>query len=501
VDGEYSALEYNSLLIFQQFSASLRLRGEHFGLAALVDTSSPTPDQRVAALAFLWVAIGVILATLVWPGGRGRRLARQVYAVSVLAFREGVRFKILWTAGVLTVIPGILAYCSDADGTHVGRARLILDTCFSVGGFLGATLIVLMCALSVSREIETRVMYSLGTKPLPRWTILLGKAMGFWAIDVIFIATLVVFAGVLVRAVPLRAETRQYSKFTASGSWEYLRRNALVTRQSQHSDVEPGAKTGFARILPGDSHTWRFSVDSRQTSSEPLQLQMQLSSNRPFSPHIQGVRMSVKSADGTALLERTETVPQDQPFEIFLDANAAAKAQPFSVTIAQTDTSKLAATLYAQRVTLGLAADGFAMNLFKAFVLLALQGWILAIVTTGWSGALSFPVAVALGVLLILGGEMSRYAAELLQSEAARAQALSLEPAAGGLSRVMTEYLAAMLSLLPDFNAAGGPAAFVEGAFVSGWAIAHAALWMGLVRAFGWAIPGVLSFQGREVGK
>ncbi|MGD0093376.1 MAG: hypothetical protein ABSE73_25970, partial [Planctomycetota bacterium] len=90
-------------------------------LCLLLDPASPYP-----ALILLWTAIGLAILVLCWPGGRGLRLARQVFAVSVLAFREGVRLKILWTVLALALIPGILAYYSDADGTHVGRACLIL---------------------------------------------------------------------------------------------------------------------------------------------------------------------------------------------------------------------------------------------------------------------------------------------------------------------------------------------------------------------------------------
>jgi hypothetical protein len=64
-----------------------------------------------------------------------------------------------------------------------------------------------------------------------------------------------------------------------------------------------------------------------------------------------------------------------------------------------------------------------------------------------------------------------------------------------------TEALRAVLNCLPDFQAAGGPAAFVEGSVVSAWAVAQAMFWMGLVRGLAWALPGMLSFQRREVGR
>ena len=168
-------------------------------LAAITDEL--LKEQRLSAIMLLWSVIGVVLLALLWPKGRGRKLARQTFALAVLGFREGIRLKILWTVAVLAVITVMLAYFSDADGTHAGRAQLILNISLACGEILGAGLIVLLSALSVAREIESRIMHTLGTKPMPRWSILLGKALGFWAIDLLFAAGLLLFTAALVRAV------------------------------------------------------------------------------------------------------------------------------------------------------------------------------------------------------------------------------------------------------------------------------------------------------------
>src|SRR5436190_11466531 len=102
--------------------------------AAWYDASPSHP-----ALILVWTLVGISALTMLF----GRRLARQIFAVAVLGFREGLRLKILWTVTALALIPGFLAYFSDADGTHAGRAALILNYCLSTGELLGASLIVL----------------------------------------------------------------------------------------------------------------------------------------------------------------------------------------------------------------------------------------------------------------------------------------------------------------------------------------------------------------------
>jgi len=439
---------------------------------------------------------------LLWPNGRGRKLARQISAVAVLAFREGVRLKVLWTVFLLALIPGVLAYYSDADGTHVGRASLILNYCLSAGEVLGAVLIVLLCALSVAREIESRIMHTFGTKPVPRWAILAGKAFGFWAIDLLFLLGVTVLAGVLVRAVPMRAETREANKLVPSGTWDDLHRNALTTRQYLLADEEIGSSAAYKLIAPGKSRQWTYTLTRGMDRSEPLVLRFQVSSSEPFQSHLPGTKFVVAFEGAPApILTRTEAVPQDRPFDFFVEPKDVAREGKLVVTITAPELGRRPATLVVA-MRLGVPVDGFSSNLLKAFLLMALQGWILAFITASWSGVLSFPVTVALGAILVLGGEMSRQATALLETSASRLQALGLEQSGeSAVQKAVISDLRLLLQMLPDFRVLGGPTAFVDGDIVSGWALAQAGLSMGVARVLGWSLLGVFLFHRREVGR
>jgi hypothetical protein len=453
--------------------------------------------SRGYAIALIWTVIALIIAVMLVPGGR--RITRQIFAVAVLGFREGLRQKVLWTVFLLSLIPGTLSYLSDADGTHTGRAALIVSTCFSSGEILGACLIVLMSALSVAREIESRIMHTFGVKPVPRWAILAGKAMGFWAIDLLFIAGLTLFTFVLVRAVPSRPEVRPSTHLASTGNWSDLQRNILTTWKFQMSEDFKEGQNNYRMVKPGDSKTWRFAVDPDEHVGQPVVLRFMLSSTVTFASQIDKVGMKIGYAgDEKPIIQRVETVPQDRPFDLFVDPQELTKPGTLEVTITASKEGRYPASIVGY-VKQGSAEDSFAGNLFKAFLLLALQGWILATITTSWSGVLSFPVTVALGAILVLGGEMSRQALDILQSGAGRAQQLGIDD--GSIQKSVTAHLQLLLSLLPDFRGAGAPSAFVEGQFLSGWAIAQAAMMMGVVRGLAWCVPGIYLFHQREVGK
>ncbi len=464
-------------------------------------------DSRNSALMLVWFVIGVIVVTMVWPGGKGRRLVRQVYALAVLGFREGLRQNVLWMMFALAGVAGIMAFLSDADGTHAGRARLIIDTCFSTGEVLGASLIVLLSALSVSREIESRIMYTLGTKPVPRWTILLGKALGFWGVQVVFAVVLTLFAGILVRAVPQRAENRRASALVDSGTWDDLRRNALITRTYEGPAEFSDKANSFVFIKPSETRTFVFDVNRARLRGEALQLRFQLTSNLTFSPQIPDMLLRVGYPNETPLIDRHFFAQQDHAFDLYVLNSQLKEQGSLQVTLGPSTKEGFKCTVLVSRahgLALGYAADGAVANLTKSCFLLALQGWILAMITTGWSGVLSFPVTVALGLLLVLGGEMSRQALSLLQNSAPRPDQLNAAAAAAASESMMQTVMSVigtLLKVLPDFRTAGGPSAFIDGHFLSAFTLAHAALWMGVVRGLGWALPGVISFQQREVGK
>ena len=477
------------------------LESLHDLYAALQNPKSSTP-----AIVLLWVVIGAAMVFLLWP--RGRTLARQIYALASLGFREGLRLKVLWTVLLLSLVPGAIAFFSDADGTHAGRARLILNTCITSGELLGAALIVLLSALSVAREIESRIMHTIGAKPVPRWTILTGKALGFWAIDLCFLTILMIYSAGLVRAVPLRAETHEHSGLEGTGTWEQLDKDVLTTRIYSSPEVSGGKTAELKFIKPGASNEWIFPAPDADAGNGQRSLRFAISSTLSVLSHIPDVRLTASVPGQPPFFDRTETVPRGRPFELFLDKDKtpsgpivvavhmaprdpASKYPPYSLIVSRS-----------HGVQLGISADGFAPNLAKSFFMMAIQGWVLAIITASWSGVLSFAVTVALGVILVMSGEMSRNVIELLRSDVMRLKESGLlNESANALQLETMARLQMVLGLFPDFQAAGGPSAFVDGQYVPALAVAHAALWMGIIRGLGWALPGFIAFQRREVGK
>ena len=236
------------------------------------------------------------------------------------------------------------------------------------------------------------------------------------------------------------------------------------------------------------------------SKGEDVSVRLLLSSTVTFASHIENLGIKIGFENEPLLIDVVKKVPQDRPFELYIPVEQMNRNGRLAVTLIPSAKGKTAPSV-AGSVKMGIAADGLYANLLKSVLLIALQGWILAIITTSWSGILSFPVTVALGLILVLGGEMSRQVLDILQAGTQRATTISMDSADVSVPKQVADQLRFMLQLLPDFRVAGGPTAFVEGEFVSMWVLAKAVLMMGLVRGIGWAIPGIVLFQHREVGR
>ena len=103
----------------------------------------------------------------------------RVSVIALATFREAVRDKILHSilffAGLLLVLSlGVRELSVGDTGKAVQGVAL--------GGiaFIGAVIAVFLGVGLVWKELERKTIYTLASKPLPRWQLLLGKYAGLW---------------------------------------------------------------------------------------------------------------------------------------------------------------------------------------------------------------------------------------------------------------------------------------------------------------------------------
>jgi len=123
----------------------------------------------------------------------------RIWAIAVNTFREAVRDKILYSLlfFALVMIAGSVLI---ADLTIGEYGKIIRDVGLAAISIFGLLIAVFVGIGLIYKEIEGKTIYTIASKPVPRWQFLVGKYLGLLAtlateITIMAIAYLVVLKG------------------------------------------------------------------------------------------------------------------------------------------------------------------------------------------------------------------------------------------------------------------------------------------------------------------
>jgi ABC-type transport system involved in multi-copper enzyme maturation permease subunit len=139
------------------------------------------------------VGAAVVIVGLLYGIGDIIRLSPvRVWAISSVSFAESIRRRVLWVTPVAIV--GIIAVAQFLDPVDPQDAlRQTTKVClFATGLVVVITAIILACT-NLPKEIESRVIYTIVTKPTTRLEIVLGKVLGFARVSFVILLIMGLF--------------------------------------------------------------------------------------------------------------------------------------------------------------------------------------------------------------------------------------------------------------------------------------------------------------------
>jgi hypothetical protein len=122
-----------------------------------------------------------LLGTIVSYGGV-RAVAKYTFA-QCLRMKTAVAFMILLGAGL-----GTLPFVMKGDGTLAGQVRTFLSYGTSLTGLLLILVTVFVSPGMISFDVRDKQVFSVATKPLPRWQYIVGRWLGVVLLDVLLVA-------------------------------------------------------------------------------------------------------------------------------------------------------------------------------------------------------------------------------------------------------------------------------------------------------------------------
>jgi ABC-type transport system involved in multi-copper enzyme maturation permease subunit len=156
------------------------------GLKNLIQNADPA----------LYVQIGVYAIIILYMIIAGipdlvRLSAKRIWAISSVCFSESIRRRVLWIIplallGLVVVIQLQQSWDPQED------IRQATKFCLLTTGLVVVTSTLILACTSIPREIESRVIFTVVTKPTTRLEIILGKITGFARMS----ATILVIMGI-----------------------------------------------------------------------------------------------------------------------------------------------------------------------------------------------------------------------------------------------------------------------------------------------------------------
>jgi ABC-type transport system involved in multi-copper enzyme maturation permease subunit len=190
--------------------------------ADAADAVDPTPG---------YVLIGAALIVLVGLLGFGfsdllRFSITRAWAIGGVCFRESIRRRVLWIiplAAVGVIVVSQLQKVVDERDVIRETTKFCL---FATGLVLVMTSIILACT-NLPREIETRVIYTVVTKPTTRLELILGKIIGFSRVSALIVIIMGLFTYGYLELRNIRQGQAVYARLQTDPSLGPAERNRL----------------------------------------------------------------------------------------------------------------------------------------------------------------------------------------------------------------------------------------------------------------------------------
>jgi hypothetical protein len=200
----------------------------HIASANLLAQQRPLLTEHVG-----WIVAGIIVVIGLFLIGRkdlARFSMRRAWAVASVSFHESIRRRVLWITPLAIIGVIITAQLQRPLDEQDAIRQTIKFAIFASGLLVAVTAIILACT-NLPREIESRVIYTIVTKPMTRLEIVLGKVMGFAGISAAILLIMGIFtfgylhlrAGLLRQDIQARLEAGVASPTEVATLQHYLK--------------------------------------------------------------------------------------------------------------------------------------------------------------------------------------------------------------------------------------------------------------------------------------
>jgi hypothetical protein len=452
----------------------------------------------------------------------------SIWAVATNTIKQALRLKIAAAFIVLLlVLLPLIGFTATGDGTVKGRLQTFVSYGLSLTNLLLCLLTVILSVYSLTSDIQQRQIYTVITKPIRRFQLLVGKLLGVILLDVVL---LVLFAGIIYAITiytPSFVDTTDDDRVALDNEFFTARASLIPAEVDVTKDVinlykELDKNAQLEGIFPGLSReeiigqlTTQKKLESRAAAvgqeilwefhnvrpEEPnqslfIRFKYDVSVNPPdsqvYSQWFVGDYRQVKY--GQKIETRIYSFERKDPIrtsrEIEVPADAVAQDGYLAVGFVNVPLNNTVVIFPLEDgLELLYKADTFTANFLRAALLILCRLIFLACLGILAASFLSFPVAILFCLVFFLTANFGGFVIE------------SLDYVGGNLSSVYAYTLKPILRVLPQFDESNPSKFLVPGRLLSWSLVGRTMGYMVCIKALLLLLLGLLIFSYREIAK
>jgi len=451
----------------------------------------------------------------------------SVWAVATNTIKQALRVKIAAVFIILLmVLLTVMGTTMTGDGTLKGRLQTFVSYGLSLTSLLLCLLTIIISIFSLTSDIDQRQIYTVLTKPIRRYQILLGKLLGVLLLDV---ALLVLFSALIynitiylpqyikanemqrieannefftarVDLPPAEVDATQevldtYKKLQTSGQLEEMfpgmsGKEIIAQLTNQKKLQMRAAEVGrdllweFHNVRPADPNGRlfiKFKYDVSGVGSSDLTVY-----GRWFIGAWQFIRYGIASE--TPVYDRVHSHSIRTFHEIDAPAQVVPKDGHLAVGFLNVPANNTV-VIFSEDPKVLYKADTFTANFVRAVLLILLRLIFLACLGISAATFLSFPVAILLSLMIFFIASFSSFFME------------SFDFLGENLSSIYRYTVRPIILLMPQFDKFNPTKFLVSGQYFSWFLLAKVTFLLICIKAILLFSLGLLIFSFREIAK
>ena len=446
----------------------------------------------------------------------------SIWAVAINTIKQALRIKIavVFTILLIVLLP-VLGITTTGDETLKGRLQTFVSYALSLTSFLLCLLTIIISIYSVTSDIEQKQIYTVITKPIRRFQLILGKLLGVIALNTILLCLFSAIIYTITIYTPKFINVPEYELIEANNEFFTARaslnvpevdvtqevtdrykeldrrgelpanvpREEIITQLTQQAQLAKRA-AGVGQVL-----LWDFDNVESLAENIFIKFKYDVSVNPPdsqvygrwFAGDYQYFKYGTQSK--TPIYDEMHKHSVRDFHEIEVPAEVVPEHGHLAVAFMNVPLNNVAIIFPPDGLEVLYKADSFSNNFIRAVLLILFRLIFLACLGVLAASFLSFPVAILFCFVIFFTASFSGFVIE------------SFGFLGENIGTIYSYSLKWLIQLLPQFDKFN-PTKFLVPARLISWSfLAKCAVLMVCIKAFLILIFSLVIFRYREIAR